>query len=154
LAAQQKALKHVDEILGELGSERTDWPNIISALNDKIPAGVWITELSPQFDVPLGPDNRPKSADAPNDKIVVLMLNGLYHSNAKTMQVDSARLGEFVNALATLPYFDIDPAKMSETLISFTTPDTDPNSFAQRFSIRLKLKKPIIVKPTPAPVTP
>ena len=68
------------------------------------------------------------------------------------MQVDSARLGDFINALATLPYFNINAAKMSETLISFTTPDTDPNSFAQRFSIRLKLKTPIIVRTESRPL--
>ena len=76
----------------------------------------------------------------------MLVINGVYHSNPRTKQVDSTSLGAFVNALAALPYFNINTARTSETLISFTTPDTDPNSFAQRFSIRLKLKNPIIVR--------
>ncbi len=61
--------------------------------------------------------------------------------------VDPARLREFVNALADLPYFDIDKNNITATLISFTTAETDPNVFAQKFSMHLKLKTPIRLKP-------
>ena len=69
-------------------------------------------------------------SNAHRSEINVLVINGLYHANARTELVDSARLGDFVNALAELPYFDIDTKRTSQTLTSFTTAETDPGSFA------------------------
>jgi hypothetical protein len=61
--------------------------------------------------------------------------------------IDSGRLREFVLALADLPLFDIDKNNLSPgTLVSFTTTETDPQAFAQRFTLHLKLKTPILIK--------
>jgi hypothetical protein len=91
---------------------------------------------------------RPGShAAEPTDEINMLDIKGLYHANSRTETVDPARLREFVNALADLPYFDIDKKNITETLISFTTVETAPNVFAQKFSMHLKLKAPITLKP-------
>lgn len=94
-----------------------------------------------------GPGQHNNGLQAPTREINTFIIQGLYHANAKTQQVDSARLGDFINALSELPYFDIDPKKTSETLVRFTTAETDPGSFAQQFSIRLKLKEPIQLQP-------
>jgi type IV pilus assembly protein PilM len=83
----------------------------------------------------------------PTDEINVLVIDGLYHSNDKTEKVDPAVLNDFVGALAQLPYYDIDKNKITATLISFTTADTDPTSFAQKFTMHLKLKDPISLRP-------
>ncbi|MCE0498873.1 MAG: type IV pilus assembly protein PilM [Methylacidiphilales bacterium] len=157
LAEQADSLDRVRNAVAALGQQRNAWPEILSALNDKIPQGVWITELTPTYEAPATSGSRGAQGGGPApvfsagntqvpNQVNVLIINGLYHSYDKTMQVDSTSLGAFVNALATLPYFNINTAKTSETLISFTTHDTDPNSFAQRFSIHLKLKNPIIVR--------
>jgi len=180
LAGESKSTQRILNDIVRLGRERNAWPEILAALNDKIPEGVWITELIPAYDPSLGAKNnkggpgqgggpRPpgqgqqvpapsgqpmtgggaatKGLQAPTDTINVLVLNGLYHSNAKTEVVDSAQLRDFVKALADLDYFDVDPQKTSETLISFTTSQTDQNSFAQKFSMRLKLKQPVTLQP-------
>ncbi len=34
----------------KLGRQRNAWPQILAALNDKIPSGVWITQLTPSFE--------------------------------------------------------------------------------------------------------
>jgi len=143
-----------------LGQQRNAWSQILSALNDKIPEGVWITTLTPSYEQsgghgggPAGAAggqaaaNQPAGAQASTSEVNVLLINGLYHAQAKTEMVDSARLGDFVTALASLPYFDIDTKKTSETLTSFTTPETDPGSFAHKFSMHLKLKQPISLRP-------
>jgi hypothetical protein len=51
---------------------------------------------------------------------------------------------EFVNALADLPYFDIDKKNITATLPTY---GGDPKAFAQKFSMHLKLKKPIPLEP-------
>lgn len=180
LAKESDSLQRTLDDVVRLGKQRNAWPEILSVLNDKIPEGVWITELTPSFDPTLdggnangprgnngnrrpggggGPGNGPGGpggggpgrpgggSQAPSTEVNLLIINGLYHANAKTQQVDSARLSDFVNALAELPYFDVDPRNTSQTLISFTTSQTDPNSFAQKFSMRLRLKQPIILQP-------
>jgi len=179
LSRQADALQQTVDLAVRLGQERNAWPSILAALNDKIPQGVWITQLVPAFDplaasasaarpgrAPGGPNGRrnggPEERAAaprngvnsllgnyqpPTDQINVLVINGLYHSNDKTEKIDSARLGDFVQSLSDLPYFDIDTRKESETLTSFTTSETDPASFAQKFSMHLKLKEPIELRP-------
>ena len=57
--------------------------------------------------------------------------------------------------LQFLPYKTADAARLgsgstrktSATLISFTTAETDPGSFAQKFSMHLRLKEPISLLP-------
>jgi type IV pilus assembly protein PilM len=171
LAQQAQALQSTLNSVVLLGTQRNAWPEILQALNDKIPDGVWITQLTPSYEAPAestapgegpgrgaggfrnggggpgrGGGGGPGAQSAPRE-INVLLINGLYHANAKTEVVDSARLGDYVNALGQTPYFDVDPRKVSATLISFTTPETDPGSFAQKFSMHLKLKAPITLLP-------
>jgi type IV pilus assembly protein PilM len=179
LAQQSDALQATLDTVVRLGKQRNAWPQILSALNDKIPEGVWITSLTPSYAAPsgegaLGAGGRGAgrngggggggfqggrggglaghggvgaTAEEGAAEINVLLIDGLYHSNAKTEVIDSARLGDFVNALADTPYFDIDTKKVSDTLVSFTTAETDPGSFAQKFSMHLKLKEPISQRP-------
>ncbi len=172
LAAESDLLQNTLDSVVRLGKQRNAWSQILEALNEKIPTGVWITQISPSFESPVatgggpggnragGPGGRggarpeggpgggaARNAQANSSEINVLLINGLYHSNPKTEVVDSARLGDFVTALADTPYFDIDTKKVSETLISFTTAETDPGSFAQKFSMHLKLKEPISLRP-------
>ena len=142
MAKQQDALQSTLKSAVDLGVQRDAWAQVLSAINDKIPTGVWITEMIPASNP--APNARP--GDAPSE-INMLTISGLYHANAKTEMVDSTRLREFVNALADLPQFDIDKNNITGTLISFTTPETDPNVFAQKFSMHLKLKVPISLKP-------
>ncbi|HUB66804.1 MAG TPA: type IV pilus assembly protein PilM [Candidatus Methylacidiphilales bacterium] len=164
LAAQADALGEVRDAVTNLGEDRNRWPQILSALNDKIPPGVWITEMTPSYESarPAGNGNGRRGGgggrggnnfngnnngpQGGGGEINMLVITGLYHANAKTMQVDSTSLGAFVNSLATLPYFDINTSRTSETLISFTTPDTDPGSFAQKFTMHLRLRRPIAAR--------
>ena len=152
LVKEHDALKQTLKSAVDLGAQRDAWAQILAALNEKIPPGVWITELIPVSNVFHGACGARKGPGAPGrmgrlDEINMLVISGLYHANPKTEVVDPARLREFVNALADLPYFDIDKKNITATLISFTTKDTDPTPFAQKFSLRLKLKTPIILKP-------
>jgi len=168
LATESKTERRIFDDVVRIGQHRNAWPDVLAALNDKIPEGVWITKLTPSYDPSLDAKNGTargpgqgggpgvgapaggaalKGLQTPTDEINVLVIDGLYHSNAKTEVVDSAQLREFVKALADLPYFDVDPQKITETLISFTTSQTDPTSFAQKFSMHLKLKQPISLQP-------
>jgi len=149
LAKEQDSLKQTLKSAVDLGVQRDAWAQILAALNGKIPEGVWITELIPVSNPPAGGGASPRTGtgtEAPTNEINMLVISGLYHANPKTQVVDPARLREFVNALAGLPYFDIDK-NITATLVSFTTSETDPNAFAQTFSMHLKLKAPIRLKP-------
>jgi type IV pilus assembly protein PilM len=179
LAQQSDTLQATLEAVVRLGNQRNHWPEILEALNEKIPDGVWITKLTPSYEGGGGgaasevrgggarggsarggntggaggrregasPTAARNEANAAPQEYNVLLIDGLYHSNPKTEVIDSARLGDFVNALADTPYFDIDTKKTSDTLTSFTTAETDPRSFAQKFSMHLKLKEPLVLRP-------
>jgi type IV pilus assembly protein PilM len=148
LAKQQDLLQQTLKSTVDLGVQRDAWAQVLAALNDKIPEGVWITELVPVSNPTGGAAPAPRSnSDAPMGDINMLIISGLYHSNPKTESIDPSRLREFVNALADQPVFDIDKNNITATLISFTTSETDPNVFAQKFSMHLKLKTPISLKP-------
>jgi len=147
LADEQAVLQRTLKLAVDLGAERDAWAQILAALNDKIPEGVWITELTPAFNPPPGSraENRTEGGEAPpTDEINVLVINGLYHANPRTQVVDSTRLDDFVGELADLPYFDIDKHNITGTLLAV---GGDPNAFAQKFSMHLKLKTPIQLKP-------
>jgi type IV pilus assembly protein PilM len=146
LAKEQDKLQQTLKSAVDLGAQHDAWAAVLAALNDKIPDGVWITELVPVSNPIPGTASRSGNADVPGD-VNMLVVSGLYHAYAKTEMVDSSRLREFVNALADSPLFDIDKNNITATLISFTTPETDPNVFAQKFSMHLKLKAPISSKP-------
>ena len=145
LAKQQDLLQQTLNSAVDLGVQRDAWAQTLAALNAKIPTGVWITEMVPSSNPTAAVGGRPGEA-APT-KINMLVIGGLYHANAKTETVDSNRLREFVLSLADLPQFDVDKNNITGTLISFTTSETDPNVFAQKFSMHLKLKVPISLKP-------
>jgi type IV pilus assembly protein PilM len=149
LAKQQDDLQRILKSAVSLGAQRDAWAQILADLNDKIPEGVWITSLNPITTNPTtaGAPRSATGTEVPAGQIDALQINGLYHASAKTEVVDPARLREFVNALADLPEFDIDKNNINATLISFTTAEADPNSFAQKFSMHLKLKTPIRLTP-------
>jgi len=139
----QKELKAVVE----LGGQRDAWAQILTALNDKIPDGVWITELIPVGSAPGAkgaPPGRP-GAETAMTEIDAITINGLYHSNSRTEMVNYDRLEDFVKGLADLPYFDIDKNNITATLPTYGSADT--NAFAQKFSMHLKLKTPIRLVP-------
>jgi type IV pilus assembly protein PilM len=50
LSDQDNALRTTLDLAVRLGQQRAAWPAILDALNDKIPDGVWITQLTPAFD--------------------------------------------------------------------------------------------------------
>ena len=150
LAKEQDTLQQTLKSAVDLGVQRDAWAQLLAALNEKIPEGVWITELIPVSNPPAGGKASPPTgsgAEVPMDEINMLVISGLYHANPKTEVVDPARLREFVDTLADMPYFDIDKKNITATLTSITTSETNPNAFAQKFSMHLKLKPPIRLKP-------
>jgi type IV pilus assembly protein PilM len=181
LSKQADALQQTIDLAIRLGAQRDAWPSILEAINDKIPEGVWITQLMPAFDpkaaaaapapgrvsTPRPPGaggvrrNNPFASPAPivrneagldgysvpTNEINVLVIKGLYHSNEKTPPVvDPNSLRDFVESLSSLSIFDIDPAKATE-LLTYTTAQADPQSFAEKFSLHLPLKEPIELTP-------
>ncbi|MCE0482670.1 MAG: type IV pilus assembly protein PilM [Methylacidiphilales bacterium] len=156
LAKEDGALTQTFDYAVRLGDQREAWPKILAALNDKIPEGVWITKLTPTYvsaggngrnGGPEGPGNNPNGTASQVDQINVLLIEGLYHSNDRTEQVNSTMLISFVTALADLPYFDIDKQHIAETLPTSATFIGDSNSFAQKFTMRIKLRQPISFRP-------
>jgi type IV pilus assembly protein PilM len=173
LAQEADTLQATLNQVATLGKQRNTWPAILETLNEKIPHGVWITQLTPAYDPTLGGGaeeengapgrtrggggfgGAPRTAQgnalqtnpAAMPEINVLVVTGLYHAYAKTEVIDSQVLDDFASALADTPYFDIDTKKLTETLTSFTTADTNPGYFAQNFSMHLKLKEPISLRP-------
>jgi Tfp pilus assembly protein PilN len=166
LVKQQATLQQTFDAVAKLGAQRDAWTQLLTALNEKIPDGVWITNLTPASSVTPASGTRGSApsfnrssgqsgamADMPDGfvpavgQVDMLVITGLYHANAKTQIVDPSRLRDFVNSLAALPYFDIDKNNITKTLVSFTSSETDPNVFAQKFSMNLKLKTPVLLKP-------
>jgi len=128
-----------------LAAQRDRWAQIFADLNDKIPEGVWITELIPDSNSTAGGGgNQGSQDDLPAGNIDALEIKGLYHDNPKTESVDPSRLRDFVNALADLPLFDIDKNNITTTLPNY---GGDTNVFAQQFSMHLKFKTSNSAKP-------
>jgi type IV pilus assembly protein PilM len=144
LAKQQDALQQTLKSVVDLGVQRDAWAQILAALNDKIPDGVWITELIPVSNPPPGTAASTGSGVGPTNEINMLVISGLYHANLRTQMVNYDRLDEFVKTLADLPYFDIDKNNITATLPTY---GGDPDAFAQKFSMHLKLKVPVSLKP-------
>jgi type IV pilus assembly protein PilM len=145
LAKEQDVLQQTLKSVVDLGVQRDAWAQTLAALNEKVPDGVWITELIPVSNPSPGDGASPGTeSGAPANEVNMLIISGLYHANPKTQMVNYDRLDEFVKALADLPYFDIDKNNITGTLPAFAG---DPNAFAQKFSMHLKLKMPISLKP-------
>jgi type IV pilus assembly protein PilM len=144
LAKEQDTLQQTLKSVVSLGVQRDAWAQILAALNDNIPDGVWITELIPVSNPPSGTSARKETGDEPTNEINMLVINGLYHANLRTQMVNYDRLDQFVKTLADLPYFNIDKNNITATLPTY---GGDPNAFAQKFSMHLKLKVPIDLKP-------
>jgi hypothetical protein len=84
----------------------------------------------------------------------MLDISGLYHTNPRTQVISPNALQDFVNELADTGLFDIDKNNTKATLTSFETSDEHPDDFAQKFTMHLKLKNPIVIRPesgAPAP---
>ncbi len=157
LAKQQVALQQTLDTVAALGDQRDAWAQVFAAINEKIPDGVWITSLTPAA----VPSNQrggapppsaansglPKGFVTPTGEVDAFIIQGLYHAHAKTEIVDPSRLRDFVVSLADVPYFSIDKNKITDTLTSFGTVDTYPDNFAQSFTMTLKLKTPISLRP-------
>ena len=144
LAKEQAGLQQSLDTVALLGTQHDIWAQILAALNDKMPEGVWITNLTPVDTSKSSTSAR--TAQGPINQVDTLSIEGLYHANERTQLIDPSRLRDFVNALADLPIFDIDKNNITSTLVSFTTRETAPDNFAQRFTMRLKLKSPILLK--------
>jgi type IV pilus assembly protein PilM len=169
LAYQLDSFQATLNSVTRLGAQHDAWPKLLIALNEKIPPGVWITNLTPSTEAPSNPgqggpgggggggggggrggrggQGQGGGFQGGSNQITALNIDGLYHANPKTAVVDTAALRDFVNGLADTPYFDIDKTNISATLISFTTMETDRAPFAQKFSMHLKLKEPISLSP-------
>ena len=157
LAKEQDSRLQVYNSLVRLGEQRDAWPQLLKTLNEKIPEGVWITELIPASNPTGGrgegggrgeeSSSGQHLGDLPTNEINMLVISGLYHSHDRTQVVDPNKLHDFVTALADSPLFDIDKSNINGTLGQYTTRESDPTSFAQRFSMKLKLKAPISLKP-------
>ncbi len=147
LAQREAALQETFDAAAQLSSQRSAWNGILSAINEKIPQGVWITELTPVIETAPagGGGGGGKAGGGGTDQITGLNINGLYHTDSRTMQVDGDQaLSAFVHDLAGTPYFSIDLNNVSQTLLSH---GGDQNVFAQKFSMRLKLKQPVRLRP-------
>jgi len=158
IAGDNDARTGLFKTVSGLGTQRDAWSAILDALNQKMPKGVWITEMIPSW-VDTGggaphAGNQPSSAG--NGQVNMLEISGLYHSNNQTEAISPSDIRNFVVALADNPLFDIDKNNLTATLPNIST--SDSSMFAQRFSMHLKLKTPITLRPpveaTPAPAAP
>jgi type IV pilus assembly protein PilM len=158
-AKEEETLQATFDLAARLGVQHDDWQKILNTLNDKIPEGVWIVELTPVTGssgpgggapANQGRGNRGGGPGAPGgsgggEAITGLTLQGLYHSNAKTEVVSTDRLRDFVDALADTPYFDIDKNKFTDVVPSYG--GGGDQAFAQKFTMHLKFKDPISLRP-------
>jgi type IV pilus assembly protein PilM len=137
------------QTIQKLGNQRDAWARVLDTLNDKMPEGIWITEMIPSWVGDSRADTGRGSGEAGivGDEINMLDISGLYHTNAKTQMVSSDELRNYVNALADTGLFDIDKNNTNATLTSFETVESNPGSFAQKFTMHLKLKNPIMTRP-------
>ncbi len=160
----QRALDAIEKMT----RDRDSWKNVLDELNAKIPEGVWITQLTPLFNdgkgthelseefmieiketaskakkpkgKAKGPVSDPKVSFPP--EINQLVIKGLYKSDTP-----SRAINEYVSELASSPYFDIDSTRLSDAIVSVENVSENNQSLALNFSLNLKLKIPIEVKP-------
>ena len=127
-----------------LGAQRDAWTQILNTLNDKLPKGVWITELIPAWVDTKGEAAHPGAPSANSGQINMLEISGLYHSSPLTQSIEGNIIDKFVVSLADSSLFDIDKNNLTATLPNTGT--SDNTVFAQRFSMHLKLKTPITLR--------
>ncbi len=159
LVGENDARTALYKTISNLGDQRDAWLQILNTLNDKMPKGVWITEIIPSWVDTKGEASRPGSAPAgpSGNQVNMLEISGLYHSDARTQSIEGKEIDNFVITLADSPLFDIDKNNLTATLATIGT--SDGSVFAQRFSMHLKLKTPIVLRPevavaAPAPAHP
>jgi type IV pilus assembly protein PilM len=148
LAVENGARAGLYTTIATLGDQRDTWAKILDTLNQKLPKGVWITALTPSWVDTSGAPTRPGAAPVPGSSTQVNMLkiDGLYHSNGQTQMISPNDIRNFVVALADSPLFDIDKNNITATLPTVETSEGG-TFFAQRFSMDLKLKTPIPLRP-------
>ncbi len=136
----------------KLVGQREDWAEMLEAISGAIPAGVWITSLTPTYqgltlDKPLeirqednqrpSNQNRPKIQLAP--EVNELIIKGLYHSHPDTVQHDGTVITQFEQNLLKLPWFG--------EVVDIATEAGQQDNLASAYSMVVKLKKPINVQP-------
>ncbi len=168
LEQENERYQRVLDAIEKITRDRDSWKNVLSDLNAKIPEGVWITQLTPMFNDGKGihelneeflieikegaskakkPKGKAKGeVSAPKvsfpPEINQLVIKGLYKSDTP-----SRAINEFVSELASSPYFDIDNTRLSDAIVSVENVSENNQSLALNFSLNLKLKIPIEVKP-------
>jgi Tfp pilus assembly protein PilN len=167
--SQAKLEKTHDRLTRQLDSvkkllaQRDNWILLLNEINAKIPDGVWITQFNPQFngsplDTPLsgktaaGPGKGPKAAPASKGtpvkegsmapEVNQLVIKGLFESTLRPEVIN-----QFVTQLSQSPWFEIDPKKTSEAIISVDSQPGMGQPVAMNYNLSLKLKKPIDVTP-------
>ncbi len=90
-----------------LGDQRDRWTQILSTLNDKMPKGVWITELHSSWIDTKGEASHSGTAStaAGAGQINMLKISGMYHSNSQTQMISPNDIRNFVVALGRLSAF-------------------------------------------------
>jgi len=145
IADESDARTSLFKTVSGLGNQRDAWAQIFEALNQKMPTGVWITEMTPSWVDTGMAGSHPGALPSASGQINMLEISGLYHTNNQTQVISPNDIRNFVIALADSPLFDIDKNNVTATLPSIST--SDSSMFAQRFSMHLKLKTPITLRP-------
>jgi type IV pilus assembly protein PilM len=177
LSQQDELLQQTLQFVVRLGQERNAWPELLDAINEKIPEGVWITELTPAYDANLRAasgtehggggnhgqyhNNRPSGPApsaghgsdalggfaAPTDQINILVINGLYHVNSKTPPVVNP--DSLRDFIQSLSALPLFDIDPQKATeqLTYTTVEADPTAFAEKFSMKLPLKQPIELTP-------
>lgn len=127
--------------------QRDAWVGILSELNDKIPSKIWITQLTPTnkgqaLDAEASPDNGVGGTENQKPEVNQLLIKGLFESGTNPEEIN-----RFVSELAKSPWFDIDPNKISEAIISTDSPRPGAPDLAWNFQLSIRLKKPIDLQP-------
>jgi type IV pilus assembly protein PilM len=152
------------ESVKKLLAQRDDWILLLSEINSKIPDGVWITQFNPQFngaplDTPISgkttggqgkgskaaaaaPKGPPVKEGSVAPQVNQLVIKGLFESTLRPEVIN-----QFVAQLSQSPWFEIDPKKTSEAIISVDSQPGVGQPVAMNYNLSLKLKKPIDVTP-------
>lgn len=143
----------------KLQAQRDAWLAILDDLNQAIPEGVWVTSLKPTWNgnpidspeaqrpvaAPAAKGGKPGQPAPTGPVINQIMVRGLFHAHPQTVRLNPEVINKFVTNLAKSPKFDINPARVSESIISTQLPDND--HLALDFQLSLKLKKPVDLAP-------
>ncbi len=168
LEQENERYQRAIEALDKISRDRDAWKKVLSDLNSKIPEGVWITQMTPMYNDGKGVhelneeflieikegSSKPKKSKgkakaavaAPKisfaPEINQFVVKGLYKSDQRASVIN-----DFISELAASPYFDIDKARLSDAIVSVENISENNQSLALNFSLNLKLKIPIEVKP-------